>query len=115
MRISRADRNCNEISKGKIGKEMEILLNWKIVLLYLLVINLAAFVMMGTDKKRAKRKEWRIPERALFGSALLGGSIGAIAGMYCFRHKTKHWYFVLGMPGILVIQIVLIGVLRYFG
>ena len=63
---------------------------------------------MWTDKRRAKRKgARRIRERTLFLSALLGGSPGALLGMWTFRHKTKHWYFVWGMPLILAAQIAL--------
>ncbi len=80
---------------------------WWLLWLYLIVINMVAFALMGTDKRRARRNEWRIKERTLFLSALLGGSVGAIAGMQVFRHKTKHWYFVLGMPLILVLQVAL--------
>lgn len=65
---------------------------------YLVIINAAALLMMAEDKRRAKRHQWRVPEAALFGAALLGGSAGAWAGMYLFHHKTKHWYFVVGMP-----------------
>lgn len=72
-------------------------------------INLIAFVMYGLDKSRAKRGKWRISEKALFLIALLGGSIGAIAGMHLFHHKTKHWYFRIGLPLILLAQIILIG------
>ena len=74
------------------------------VILYLLLINLFAFALMGIDKEKARRHKWRIPEKTLFLSALLGGSVGAIAGMQFFRHKTRHWYFVIGMPAILVLQ-----------
>ncbi len=73
--------------------------------LYLAVINLAAFGLMAADKRRAQKHRWRIPEHTLFAAALLGGSLGAIAGMYLCRHKTRHWYFVLGMPLILVCQL----------
>ena len=59
---------------------------------------------MGIDKKKARRKAFRIPESTLFIVALIGGSIGSIAGMYTFRHKTQHWYFVWGMPAILLVQ-----------
>lgn len=76
-----------------------------IVIIYLVLINLAAFGLMGLDKRKAKKNLWRIPEKTLFLSAILGGSAGAIAGMYVFHHKTRHWYFVIGMPLILVIQI----------
>ena len=76
-----------------------------IVIIYLVLINLAAFVLMGLDKRKAKKNLWRIPEKTLFLSAILGGSAGAIAGMYVFHHKTRHWYFAIGMPLILVIPI----------
>ena len=77
-------------------------------LAYLLVINLVALFFMHSDKKRAKKAgARRISEKTLFLSALLGGSVGAIAGMRLFRHKTKHWYFVIGMPAILFTQITL--------
>lgn len=75
---------------------------------YLIVVNLTAFFLMWADKRRAKRAgARRIRERTLFLSALLGGSIGAIAGMWLFHHKTRHWYFVWGMPLILLAQIAL--------
>lgn len=77
------------------------------LLIYLIIINIVAFMLMGFDKRRAKRHAWRIPEKTLFGSALLGGSIGAIAGMQVFRHKTKHLSFQIGMPAILIVQIVI--------
>lgn len=75
-----------------------------IIICYLLFINLTAFILMGADKRRARMHRWRIPEKTLFLAALLGGSPGAIAGMYTFRHKTRHWYFVVGMPLILLLQ-----------
>lgn len=78
---------------------------WKCILIYFLMINITAFALMGADKSRARRHAFRISEKRLFISALLGGSIGAIAGMYTFHHKTKHWYFVIGMPFILLLQI----------
>ena len=77
----------------------------KYFFLYLLLINAAAFVLMLVDKIKAKKNRWRIRERTLFGSALLGGSIGALLGMYTFRHKTKHLKFTLGIPAILIAQI----------
>ena len=79
-----------------------------VFLFYLVAVNIAAFALMGIDKKRAINHAWRIPEKTLFLSAILGGSIGAIAGMQLFRHKTKHWYFVIGMPLILVAQLALV-------
>lgn len=79
----------------------------KYFLLYLLLINAGAFVLMLADKQKARKKRWRIPERTLIGSALLGGSLGALLGMYTFRHKTKHLKFTLGVPAILMAQIAL--------
>lgn len=75
--------------------------------LYIVAVNLFGFIQMGMDKRRARRHAWRISEAQLFGAALLGGSIGSILGMYVFRHKTKHWYFVCGMPVILILQIII--------
>ena len=76
-------------------------------LIYLIGINLAGFIIMGVDKKRAIRGAWRISEASLFFTAILGGSLGCILGMQHFRHKTKHWYFKYGMPAILVAQVLL--------
>ncbi|MDE7478478.1 MAG: DUF1294 domain-containing protein [Lachnospiraceae bacterium] len=78
-----------------------------ILILYLVVINLTGFAMMGIDKQKAIKKQWRIRESTLFLIALIGGSIGSIIGMRVFHHKTKHWYFVCGMPLILILQIIL--------
>jgi len=75
---------------------------------YVVVINLIGFALMGIDKYKAQKHAFRIPEATLFTIALIGGSIGSITGMYFFRHKTRHWYFVYGMPAILVLQIILI-------
>ena len=76
-------------------------------LIYLIGINLAGFIIMGVDKKRAIRGAWRISQASLLLTALLGGSLGCILGMQHFRHKTKHWYFKYGMPAILVAQVLL--------
>lgn len=84
---------------------------WIAVIAWLVIINLIAFAIFGIDKKRAKKGQWRIPEKTLFLSAILGGSIGAILGMYIFRHKTKHWYFQIGIPAILILQIVIVYLL----
>jgi len=69
--------------------------------IYLLVVNLWAFVLMGVDKRRAKKDKWRIREKTLFLPVLLGGGVGRIAGMKVFHHKTKHWYVRFGFPAIL--------------
>ena len=79
-----------------------------ILALYGIIVNIAGFAAMGIDKSRARRKVWRIPESTLFFIALIGGSIGSLLGMYGFRHKTRHWYFVWGMPAILVLQVAVI-------
>ncbi len=79
----------------------------KLFIGYLIVINLAAFFLYGMDKSRAKLSQWRISEKMLLGIAVIGGSIGAILGMFFFRHKTKHWYFRFGLPAILVLQVLL--------
>ncbi len=88
----------------RIRKTEKMNLIEKAFLIWLLIANIAAFALMGIDKSKARRHVWRISEKTLFMSAAVGGSIGAIAGMYFFRHKTKHWYFVIGMPAILVAQ-----------
>lgn len=89
---------------------MDVLL---ITVIYLVCVNITGFISMGVDKAKAKKKAWRIPEATLFIIALIGGSIGSIIGMRVFRHKTRHWYFVVGMPLILVIQIGVIVALFY--
>jgi len=77
----------------------------------LIVVNVLAFILYGMDKSRARHHQWRIPEKTLIGIAMIGGSVGAILGMFLFRHKTRHWYFRYGIPAMLVIQIVLAGIL----
>ena len=76
-----------------------------VIIGYFIVMNIIGFASMGIDKSRARKNEWRIKERTLFLFALLGGSIGSNIGMHVFHHKTKHWYFVLFMPLILIAQI----------
>ena len=81
---------------------------WEMVLLvWLAAINLVTFAVYGIDKAKAKRGAWRVPEKTLFLLPLLGGSLGALLGMRVFHHKTKHWYFVWGIPLILLAQIAL--------
>ena len=75
------------------------------MLLYLLIVNAAAFALMLADKIKAKKNAWRIPEKVLFFAAIIGGSIGSLLGMYLFRHKTKHFSFIFGLPLILAIQV----------
>ena len=78
---------------------------------YVFLINLALFAVMGIDKYKARNGLWRIPEKTLFGLALLGGSIGGILGMKVFRHKTKHNSFKIGFPAILILQLTVLGYL----
>ena len=78
------------------------------IIIYLLVINILTFLIMWWDKHEARLGDWRVSEKALFIFALIGGSIGGIAGMYTFRHKTKKWYFKFGFPIILILQIILV-------
>lgn len=80
----------------------------KIAIIYIILINVAGLLSMYIDKQRAIKNKWRIPEKTLFLIAILGGSIGSIGGMHLFRHKTKHWYFMYGMPAIFIIQIIII-------
>ena len=76
------------------------------ILIYIIVINLLTFIIMWWDKHEAKMGDWRVSEKFLFVLVILGGSIGGIAGMYVFRHKTKKWYFKYGFPAILIVEII---------
>ena len=79
-----------------------------VFLVFLVVMNLVAFALMGIDKAKAKAGAWRIPEKTLFLVTALFGGLGGTLGMSFFRHKTKHWYFKYGFPALLVIQLVLL-------
>ena len=87
---------------------MEELFNLRNIIIYLIVINIIGFLLMFLDKKKAERGAWRISEKNLFLDKLLGGGIGTISGMYVFRHKTKKLKFTLGLPVILILEIVLV-------
>lgn len=76
--------------------------------IYLIGINVLTFLIYGADKWKARRGKWRIPEETLIWLAIVGGSVGALLGMHLFRHKTKHKKFMIGIPAILLIQVVLI-------
>ena len=78
---------------------------WKIAGAWLLAVNLFGFFLMLADKRRAAKHRWRIPERTLLLTALLGGSLGSLMGMRLFHHKTRHWYFVWGIPAMLMLHI----------
>ena len=79
----------------------------KLIALYLIIINAAGFILMLRDKRAAKKSAWRIPEARLMSIALSGGCFGIYAGMVCFRHKTKHPKFRIGVPLIIVLYIML--------
>ena len=78
-----------------------------VLLVLFVLVNLVAFALMGVDKQRARTHQWRVPEKTLFLLAIIGGSVGALLGMWCFHHKTRHWYFRYGIPAILVVQLAL--------
>lgn len=84
------------------------------VILYVLVLSLLGFLLMGADKWKARRGAWRIKESTLFLVAILGGSPGALLGMHLFRHKTKHWYFRYGLPALLMLQAALFAAWLYW-
>ena len=81
---------------------------YTIIITYVITINLIAFFLMGLDKWKARKRAWRIPEVTLFLFAIFSGSIGSILGMFLFHHKTRHWYFLYGLPLILCVQLLLI-------
>lgn len=90
----------------------------KTLLLYLLTVNALGFLLMLVDKRRAKKKLWRIPEFTLMSVAAFGGSFGSYAGMKLFHHKTRHRKFRIGIPVMMVIHILILydlmdlGILR---
>ena len=79
-----------------------------VLIVVLIVMNGLAFSLMGIDKAKAKAGAWRVPEKTLFLATALLGGLGGTAGMFFFRHKTKHWYFRLGFPALLIVQIALL-------
>ena len=82
-----------------------------LIIAYLIITNFIGFVLMGIDKRRAIKNAFRVPEATLFSMAIIGGSIGSILGMLIFRHKTRRWYFKVGLPAILVLQIAIVALL----
>ena len=75
------------------------------------ILSIAGFAMMGTDKKKAAEHSWRISEKSLFLVAAIGGGIGVLIGMWFFHHKTKHVLFLIGIPLIILVQAFLLGYL----
>lgn len=86
---------------------------FQLIVIYIIAVNIISFIVMGMDKRRAQKRVWRIPESTLFVLAIIGGSIGSILGMHLFHHKTRHWYFLYGMPAILIVQILLVVALIF--
>ncbi len=86
----------------------------RIVIFYLLTVNLLTFVIYGIDKRKARHNRWRVREASLLLLAALGGSVGALLAMYLFRHKTQHKKFRYGVPAILLVQVAITGVCCYF-
>ncbi|MDF2672442.1 MAG: hypothetical protein K0R09_707 [Clostridiales bacterium] len=80
----------------------------RLFVFYFVIINVISFITMYADKKRAEAHKWRVPEARLFILAAVLGSIGVLAGMKVFRHKTKHMKFVIGIPFILIVQIIIV-------
>ncbi len=85
----------------------------QIFIIYLIIINILGFLIMGLDKYKAKMGDRRIPENTLFTFTVLGGGVGTIAGMYVFHHKTKKMKFKIGMPLILILEILIFIYLKY--
>lgn len=81
----------------------------KYVMIYLVVINVITFSLYGSDKKRARWDRRRIPEKVLLGLAAVGGSVGAWMGMKVYRHKIRKWKFIIGVPLILILQILAVS------
>lgn len=77
------------------------------LLVWLAGVNVVTFILYGVDKSRAKKGRWRIPEKTLLLLPLLGGSAGGILGMATFHHKTRHWYFRIGLPVMFLLQVAL--------
>lgn len=84
------------------------------LLIYIGVLSIVGFVIMGLDKRKAKRGRWRIAEKTIFLVALFGGSAGATLGMHVFHHKTKHWYFKYGLPAIFMLQAATLAAFFYW-
>lgn len=80
---------------------------------YLLIVNLVTWVPYGVDKRKAIKGAWRIPEKTLILSAVIGGSVGALAGMMMFRHKTRKAKFMIGVPVIFVVQCIVLAFVVY--
>ncbi|WP_222860093.1 DUF1294 domain-containing protein [Bacillus andreraoultii] len=86
----------------------------KLLFLFLVIINVIGFLIMGIDKRRAQLHQWRIPENTLWLIAFIGGSLGTTLGMYIFKHKTKHFLFRIGFPLLFFLQTCLFLYFRFY-
>jgi len=82
-----------------------------LMIIVLAVMNILSFTLMAMDKKAARKGKWRVPEKTLFLFTALFGGLGGVLGMHLLRHKTKHWYFRIGFPALLVVQIAVLVML----
>lgn len=92
---------------------MRVEISTTVVLLFLAALNVAGVGIMWWDKFRARTGGWRVPEKTLLGLALVGGSVGVLAGMRWFRHKTKHPQFYIGVPVIIALQVAVVAYLLF--
>lgn len=72
--------------------------------LYYLLMNILTYILYAMDKKRAIRRQWRVPESVLLGLSLLGGCVGAFIAMHNYHHKTRHWRFAMGVPAMILLH-----------
>ncbi len=84
-----------------------------LIIIYVVLVNIIGFAIMGIDKRKARRNAFRIPEATLFSVAIIGGSLGSTLGMFIFKHKTRHWYFKFGLPVILLLQVAFVAALHF--
>lgn len=88
-------------------------LKYSFIIIYLVTMNVLGIYIMYQDKRKARQKKWRMKERTFFLLALLGGSLGILLGMRKYRHKTKHLSFTIGIPCIIIIQLIAVGFVLY--
>ena len=85
----------------------EFFVQYQFFFYYLIIINVITFIMFGIDKYKAIKNKWRIKESTLLGLTFIGGTLGGMMGMYVFRHKTKKFYFFLGIPFMMILHVAL--------
>lgn len=85
----------------------DFFIQYQYIFYYLLIINIITFILFGIDKYKAIKNKWRIKEATLLGMSFIGGALGGMFGMYVFRHKTKKFYFFLGIPFMMILHVAL--------